>query len=93
MRKQDKIGNLLRILVQTIQLAAGIEDKILDTKVPWVDWVDQTWLHYIKKGLWDISGAILTDIKWYMMPRQNDQFLMDIFHSKGYNKKINSLNR
>ena len=34
MRKQDKLGNLLTILVQTIQLAAGIGDNILDTTIP-----------------------------------------------------------
>ena len=94
MRKQDKLGNLLTILVQTIQLAAGIGDNILDTKIPWVNWVDQTWLTYLQRGLWDINGAILTDIKGYKMPRQNDKFLMDIFNAKGYNKKkMNSLNR
>ena len=75
-------------------MSSGIKEKILETKVQWTAWVEQTWITFLQKALWEIEGAITTDIKWYKAPRENDQFLMDIFSNQGYNKnKLRAINR
>ena len=61
MRRQDKLGQLLRILIETVQLQSGLSEPILITKIGWQSWVEATWLHYLKDGLDEIDGAIHTN--------------------------------
>ena len=93
-RRQTKLGNLLKILVQSIQVSSGIQDKILETQVKWIHWVEPTWVHFLQQALWDIEGEIKTEIKWYNPPRENDRFIMDIFYARGYSTNaLKAINR
>jgi len=94
MRRKDKLGNLLRILIDTVQLQSGINEPILTTKIKWQKWVERTWLHYLKDGLDEIDGALHTDCKSVGTPRQFDRSLMEIFHTWDIGEyEMNALNR
>ena len=86
-RRKDRLGSLLQILMQSVQLAAGIEAKILQTTIPWTQWVESTWLSFLQQNLWDIGGELVVGHECYKPPRINDKFLMDIFYRTGYKKK------
>ena len=93
-RRKDRLGSLLQILMQSVQLAAGIEAKILQTTIPWTQWVESTWLSFLQQNLWDIGGELVVGHECYKPPRINDKFLMDIFYRTGYKKKeLRILNR
>ena len=86
-RRNDRLGKLLVILVQTIQLVAGINDQILDTEIKWTTWVETTWITFLQTCLWEVNGRIKLECKKYKCPRKQDQFIMDIFEKEKYSKK------
>ena len=47
-RRKDKLGNLLRILTDAIQLQSGLIEPVLVTRVDWTKWVEATWLGNLK---------------------------------------------
>ena len=68
------------ILVNTTQLVSGIEQPILSTNIQWTNWVETTWLHYVKEALDSINGSIFLTYDIYKPPRQGDRFIMNVFH-------------
>ena len=93
-RRNDRLGKLLVILVQTIQLVAGINDQILDTEIKWTTWVETTWITFLQTCLWEVNGRIKLECKKYKCPRKQDQFIMDIFEKEKYSeKKLLAINR
>ena len=94
MRRQDKLGKLLQILVETVQLQSGLSDPILNTPIQWQSWVENTWLHNLKDGLDSIEGAIHTNFMKVVAPRQYDRALMQVFSSWDLTEKeLGALNR
>ena len=94
LRRQDKLGNLLMILLETVQLQSGLCDPILNTSIRWQSWVEPTWLHNLKDGLDVIEGAIHTCCMPMVAPRQYDRSLMQVFASwKLRETEMGALNR
>ena len=60
-RKDDRLGKLLTILVETIQITAGTEEQILNTEVRWTKWVETTWIPFLQVCLWNINDQILME--------------------------------
>ena len=93
-RRQDKIGKLIEILVDMIQLQSGLTQPVLATKIDWTQWVESTWLHNLKEGLDQIDGALHTTFAEIILPRQYDRSLMEIFASWKLSKnELQSINR
>ena len=59
-RRNDKLGKLLQIVTETIQLQSGIIEPVLATKIKWTKWVEPTWLGNLKEGLDQIDGELHT---------------------------------
>ena len=93
-RREDKLGHLLQILVETVQLQSGLSQPILDTTIDWQLWVEKTWLNNVKEGLDQIQGSISTNHNTPKLQRKFDRALMEIFSSWGIKKTdMESLNR
>ena len=93
-RKEDKLGNLLMILIESVQLQSGLIVPILDTRIRWNEWVEPTWLGNVKEGLDAIEGGIITNSKVPRIPRRFDRALMEIFNGWSIKKKeMQTLNR
>ena len=41
-RSQTRLGSVLQMMVETIQLFSGIEDQVTDTKIEWTQWCPGT---------------------------------------------------
>ena len=94
MRRDDKLGNLLKILIDTLQLKAGLSEPILVTDKKWQRWVEPTWVHNLKDGLDQIGGALHTNCRTPMPQRQYDRSLMEIFDSwELKDEEMEALNR
>lgn len=93
-RRNDKLGKLLQIVTETIQLQSGIIEPVLATKIKWTKWVEPTWLGNLKEGLDQIDGELHTVFHTLKSPRQYDRSLMEIFESWNLtDKELCSLNR
>ena len=94
LRKQDKIGNMLRLSVAIIQLSAGIQDDILASKVLWTKWVETSWISNLKQWLDEINAALHINYSSPKPQRQYDRALMDIFSTWGMSaREMKALNR
>ena len=94
MRRQDKLGKLVTILMETVQLQSGLCDPLLNTTIRWQAWVEHTWLHNLKDGLDTINGAIHTNCWIPKAQRQYDRALMQVFASWNLTEKeLRALNR
>ena len=93
-RIDGKLGSLLRILVESLQLQAGISESVLDTRIHWERYVENTWVSSLKEGLNAIDGGIITDFHRPKIQRQYDRALMEVFSSWGLKKKeLQAINR
>ena len=93
-RADEKLGKLIQILVESVQLQAGISESVLNTKIRWEVYVESTWLSSLKEGLHEIDGGIVTSFKTPPLQRKFDRALMEIFCSWNLKKKeLQSLNR
>ena len=93
-RRKDKLGNLLRILTDAIQLQSGLIEPVLVTRVDWTKWVEATWLGNLKEGLDQVGGELHTIFYSLKKQRQYDRSLMEIFDSwKMSDKDLQALNR
>ena len=82
------------ILLSTTQLVSGIEQPILSSGIQWTNWVDTTWLHYVKEELDSIKGTILLQNDIYKPPRKGDRFIMNVFYEWNLSKlEMQKLNR
>ena len=94
MRKMDKIGGLLQILIEVVQLQSGLNEPILVTQTKWQRWVEPTWLTHLKDGLDLIEGALHTNCKAPKKQRQFDRSIMTIFAEWDMSdKEIQAINR
>ena len=94
MRRKDKLGVLIRILIEVVQLQSGISDHILSTNINWQRWVENTWLTNLKDGLDSVDGAIHTNCDVLPPQRQYDRAIMQIFSRWNLtDKEMKSLNR
>ena len=93
-RIDDKLGKLLRILTESVQLQSGLNEPILDTKYKWNIYVETTWISSLKDCLDSISGGINTNFITPPLQRKFDRSLMEIFCSwKIKKKELCALNR
>ena len=93
-RRQDRLGKMLQILVESLQLQSGLIEPILETKIEWKKWVDTTWIHNLREGLDQINGSLVTSFHKIPTPRQYDRSIMEIFATRNLSAKVmNSLNR
>ena len=93
-RLMDKIGKLLKIQTETLQLIAGLKTPILESDIKWTDWTEPTWLHSLKTGLNQFKGKIKTKFDYPQTPRVDDRSLMETFVAFGANtKELIALNR
>ena len=93
-RRNDKIGNLLQILIECVQIQSGLSESVLETRINWALWVETTWLSFLKQGLDAINGSIITNCAVPRQQRKFDRSLMEIFVSWGLKKKeLEALNR
>ena len=93
-RREDKLGKLLQILTESVQLQSGLETPVLDTPHQWNIWVEKTWLSNVKEGLDLIKGGIHTTFKVPTIQRKHDRALMAIFSSWGIKKTdMEAINR
>ena len=93
-RRNDKLGNLLRILTESVQLQSGIGDSILATKIEWNKWVEKTWLSNLQEGLLSIDGSIETNFVTPKPQRKFDRPIMEVFASWNIKKKeMKAINR
>lgn len=78
-RRRDKLGGMLRMLTETVQVYAGLAEPVLERKIDWQKWVERTWLHYLKQRLDAIDGKIKTTFRIQRPARSFDRSLMEIF--------------
>ena len=94
LRREDKLGKLLQILLECVQLQSGLTESILDTTLPWEMYVENNWLSSLKEGLNEVNGSILTHHKTPTPQRKYDRGLMDIFCRWNLKKKeLDAINR
>ena len=85
-RKNNRLGSLLKIATETTQLHAGISDAILHTNVDWSIWCPNTWITHLFYCLQLIGKGIQTTFKTYRSVRKFDRNLMDVFYLWGLTK-------
>ena len=94
MRRMDKLGNLLKILLEVLQLQSGLCENILVTEIKWQGWVEKTWVHNLKDGLDLIGGKLYTNCDIPKTQRQYDRSIMMFFSSWNLsNKEMKVINR
>ena len=94
LRREDKIGNLIKLLVEVVQVQAGISEPVLNTKHKWATWVETTWLTNVREGLDEIGGGLVIKVDSPKPPRQFDRALMEIFSQwKVSKEEMKSINR
>ena len=94
LRKQDKMGKLLCIMIETIQIQAGLNEEVMNTKIKWQEWVERCWFSNLKYWLDEINGALHVNYERQCPQRQFDRALMEIFDRWGLPKKtLKALNR
>ena len=94
LRRRDKIGRLLQIMIETLQLYTGLHVQILTTTIKWTRWVDNTWFTNVKEGLDAIKGELPTTFNIRKKPRQYDRSIMEIFNGwELKDKDMESINR
>ena len=94
MRREDKLGHLLTILIECVQLQSGLSSPILETNIKWDTWVERTWLSSLKEGLDAINGKLVTNCKTPPKQRKFDRAIMEIFYSWNLTtKELMAINR
>jgi hypothetical protein len=71
--------NMLLMLLDTIQLEAGIGQSILENCTA-LDYIEWGWIPQIRDFLWHINGSIQGAIDQPAVYRENDTYLMDAEH-------------
>ena len=79
-RKNTRLGNILRIAIETTQLHAGISDEVLNTQIEWYRWCPNTWITHLLVNMKLIGGAIQTSFDRNKHVRKHDRHLMDVFY-------------
>ena len=94
MRRMDKLGTLLQILLEIIQLQSGLAESILVSEVKWQIWVEPTWVNNLKDGLDIIKGALHTNHEIPQIQRNYDRSLMKVFSGwKISDKELKAIQR
>ena len=86
-RKNTRLGKLMKILIETIQIFAGIKDNILNTTTDWTIWTPVTWFTDLWMDLKRLKGGIYTSFEKMEQGRTYDRFLMEIFVKMKLTKK------
>lgn len=86
-RRDDKLGSLLKIIVEYMQLQSGLLAPILDIPIKWTAWVEHTCLGNLKEGLDSMNGSFVTTFVTPKLQHQYDRSIMEIFSSWGIKKQ------
>ena len=93
-RRMDKIGKLLQILTETVQLSAGLCTPVLETRIKWQCWTEKTWLSNLKQGLDQINGKLITTFSKMNKQRPHDRAIMKVLSTWNISKKdMEAINR
>ena len=93
-RRMDKIGKLIQILTETVQLCAGLHTPILETRIDWPSWTETTWISNIKQGLDQIDGELVTTFSVSKKQRLYDRAIMEVFSKWNIKKReMKAINR
>ena len=85
--KKTRVGKLMQILVETIQLFAGTKNEILNTKTDWTKWTPLTWFSDLWWDLQRLQGGVVTSFQKIEPSRRYDRFLMEFFVNMKLSKK------
>ena len=77
-REEIRLGSLMKILVETKQVQAGLDESVINTRQNRPQWVDKSWISALWNGLQEINGGLETESSVQGKCRRCDKHIMNI---------------